>query len=131
MANVVGERLRQARKKNRLTQKRLADLMQMSDSAVGMYEAGNHRPSIELLKQFADVLHVDFAWLAGKEAGSIKVDYKESLPDNPVELTDAQWMILRKGFDNLADPIKKQVYSLMKESVKVAILQEALAQMTK
>lgn len=58
-------RLHTARKNKEFTQKKLADLVGLSHSAVVTYENGKRTPSIDTLTKFASVLDVCCSWLLG------------------------------------------------------------------
>lgn len=61
-----GQRLRSLRDKRNLTQKELAKVFNLSESAIGMYERGEREPSLEVLEGFADYFEVSLDYLAGK-----------------------------------------------------------------
>lgn len=52
------ERLKQLRKERNMTQKHLADLLNVSKSTISGYEAGTYQPSFEKLIQLADIFNV-------------------------------------------------------------------------
>lgn len=62
------ERLQYLRKRAGLTQNELADKVQISKSALSMYENGNREPNFETLERFADFFNVDMNFLTGRDA---------------------------------------------------------------
>ncbi len=55
------------REKSGLTQQQLADKLNISRSAIGMYENGEREPNFETLEAIADVFNVDMNYLLGKK----------------------------------------------------------------
>src|ERR1700682_79053 len=69
---VFAERLKQERRKRKLTQQALADLCGLGIDQIGRYEAGDREPSLMGLFKIAEVLDVS-------------TDYLLGLTDNPHE----------------------------------------------
>ena len=59
----LGEKLKAARKAQRITQQALADRLGVHRSTVANYEIERRRPSLEELKMIARILHVDINYL--------------------------------------------------------------------
>lgn len=77
----TGELIRSLRMKNKLTQKQLAEQINISDKAVSKWETGRGCPDISLLTELAEVFQVDLqAILNGK------IDQKESETGNMKKL---------------------------------------------
>lgn len=57
-ANTVGDKIRLLRKKNKLTQQQLAELIGVSAISIRKYESGDRQPSQTTLKVIADVFEV-------------------------------------------------------------------------
>lgn len=55
----VGKFIRNLRKEKRMTQKQLADIMNISDKTISKWECGNGCPDISLLNELADILNVN------------------------------------------------------------------------
>lgn len=64
---MLGKRLKQLRNSAGLTQKELANKMNISSSAVSMYEAGRRDPDTETLVKFSKVFNVTTDYLLGKD----------------------------------------------------------------
>lgn len=54
----VGEKIKSARLKKKLTQKQLGELCGMADSAIRRYELGGANPKIETLRRIASALDI-------------------------------------------------------------------------
>ena len=65
---IVGKRIREARKMAGLSQKQLADLLKLHRPAISEIEAGNRRVSAEELRHLADLLDVSASWILGESA---------------------------------------------------------------
>lgn len=64
---LISERLKAARKKCKLTQQQVADLLKLDRSTYSYYELGTINPSIEALKTLTAIYKVDMDWLVGNE----------------------------------------------------------------
>ena len=62
-----GERLRDLRKCMDLTQKKLADILQTTNSSVCDWECGRSQPDLETLVTLADFFDVTTDYLLGRE----------------------------------------------------------------
>lgn len=68
---LFSERLRELRQNKGLSQSQLADALNISKSAISMYELGKREPDLETLEGIADFFNVDINYLLGKEDGSM------------------------------------------------------------
>lgn len=68
---LFSERLRELRQNKGLSQSQLADALNISKSAISMYELGKREPDLETLEGIADFFNVDINYLIGKEDGSM------------------------------------------------------------
>lgn len=59
------EILKELRKREQLTQEELASKLEISKSAISMYENGNRTPDFETLEMFADFFNVNLSYLIG------------------------------------------------------------------
>ena len=64
--NIFSERLLQCRKDVGLSQKALADILNISDAAVTMMEKSKRSPSFEVLCALADYFDVSLDYLVGR-----------------------------------------------------------------
>ena len=63
---VLSDMLSYLRKREGLSQQELADKLNMTRSAIGMYETGKREPDLETLEIFADFYNVDMNTLTGR-----------------------------------------------------------------
>lgn len=70
LSAVFGRRLKEARKRCRLTQEALAGAISMSIDMVGRLERGTSQPSFETIARLCNTLDVDAAFLFGAENSS-------------------------------------------------------------
>ena len=59
----VGQRIKEARKISKLTQRELAEKAGTATGTIQQYELGKRQPRIEQFQAIADVLNVDVNWL--------------------------------------------------------------------
>ena len=62
----LGERLRILREKEGLTQKQVANYLQLSRSTYTYYELGKRQPSLQTLSRLAELFHVSTDYLLGR-----------------------------------------------------------------
>lgn len=67
---MLGYRIKELRKKNNITQKQLADLLQVSQQSVGSWEVDRAEPNSEILKQLSKIFEVTVDYLLGNESAS-------------------------------------------------------------
>lgn len=60
---MVGKRISQLRRDRNMTQKELAKALNVSPSAIGMYEQGRRQPSTELIVSICRLFSVSTQWL--------------------------------------------------------------------
>lgn len=65
MSTTLGDHILQIRKKKKLSQAQLGQLIGTSGDIIGRYERGAMTPSIEVIKRLADVLEVSLDYLVG------------------------------------------------------------------
>lgn len=58
--------LKGLREERRISQRELAEKLNISNSAIGMYESGKRQPNYEALENIADFFNVDMNYLLGK-----------------------------------------------------------------
>ena len=62
----IGEKIRAIRKEKGMTQKQLADICKMADSAIRKYESGQVVPKMEMIERIANALEVPAAQLMNR-----------------------------------------------------------------
>jgi transcriptional regulator with XRE-family HTH domain len=66
----LGSRLRTLRMRRNMRQEDIANLLEISKSAVGMYERGDREPSLDTLRKLADLYGVTTDYLLGRTHSS-------------------------------------------------------------
>lgn len=79
MSFLFGNRLRQLRKENNLTQKELAYKLGLAFSTISMYERGIREPDFETTEAIADYFNVSMDFLLGKNSNN-SVQIKNIIP---------------------------------------------------
>ena len=78
--NQIGQRIKQFRKQNGLTQEKLADYLGVTDKAVSKWECGLTAPDLALIMPLARILHVSADELLGgkkEETDAKRLEYDE------------------------------------------------------
>lgn len=107
----IKDRIVSLRNEKNITQSQLAEELNISPSAIGMYEQGRRKPSYELLEEICDYFNVDMDYLMGRsdiknryQAG-LKYDWedKNEEKENNIfsQLTDEELAKLEK-FKNMS-----------------------------
>ncbi|WP_338950876.1 helix-turn-helix domain-containing protein [Fusobacterium nucleatum] len=107
----IKDRIVSLRNEKNITQSQLAEELNISPSAIGMYEQGRRKPSYELLEEICDYFNVDMDYLMGRsdiknryQAG-LKYDWesKKDEKENNIfsQLTDEELAKLEK-FKNMS-----------------------------
>lgn len=78
----IGQRIRQLRKENNITQEELGKMYGLAKSTVSLYESGRSNPDDEIKQKIADHFNVSIDWLLGRTderrtADEIIAEYKE------------------------------------------------------
>lgn len=68
---IFGKRLRMLRERRGISQAKLAKIINVSSSAIGLYESGDRNASSEVQQAIADEFNVTIDYLYGRESGSI------------------------------------------------------------
>ena len=84
-----GKRLKDLRKSKGLTQRKLAELLNVESSAVGKWEIHNITPSVDTLKRLCEIFNVSVNYLLG-------IDTEASTPvqANTITITDQNGNII-------------------------------------
>ncbi len=62
---MLGKRLKELREERNLSQKQLADLVNLSQQTIGHYEVDRAEPGIKTLEMFARIFHTTTDYLVG------------------------------------------------------------------
>ncbi len=98
--NKFGTILKQLRLEAHISQMELADKLEISRSAVSMYERGEREPDFKTLEKFADFFEVDMNQLFGKNSKSSKTARAASSGGNvsmETSYADLQKLLARNG----------------------------------
>lgn len=60
---MIGDKIRQLREEKRMTQKDLADALNITPASIGLYEQNRRNPNLELLNKIADFFNVSTDYL--------------------------------------------------------------------
>ena len=66
-AKIIGEHIKEYRKRNNISQREMAEMLFVSDKTVSRWELGNGLPDIELLPKIAEILGISIDQLVGSE----------------------------------------------------------------
>lgn len=92
--NILGERIKNLRKKNNLTQGQLAEKMNLTQASISGYETGDRQPDNEILTRIADFFDVSIDYLLGRSSNpnndkvSVHFFERENLTDEDLEYID-------------------------------------------
>lgn len=85
----VGKRIKSRRKQLGLTQKQLAELVELSEGSVSRYESGSIKDApTQKLNDFAKALSIEVAWIIGFKPETDKFELAHDLIDKIQELDD-------------------------------------------
>lgn len=107
---MIKNRLKQLRKEANLTQKDLADKLNISKGSIAMYETGKRSPDNEILSIIADFFGVSTDYLLGRT--DIKKYNEEFLAFNSTEhLTDDDLKLVKDLIETLKSKNQKKSIS--------------------
>ena len=86
----IGQRIKQARSKQGLSQAQLAELMSVTRGACGQWERGFSEPSVEKLSKLAVLLEIRFEWLT---TGRGDMEYIPAIHDKKASKTDIDFFM--------------------------------------
>jgi len=98
--------LRSLREREKLTQAELAEKLEISKSAISMYENGNREPDFEQLEAIADFFNVDMDYLTGRSSVSHYI-----LDPNDITSDDEKAII--KAYRLLSDAHKQTIKEMI------------------
>lgn len=70
---VIGQRIRQVRKANGLTQEKLAEMLELTEKYLGNLESGKDRPALATLVRFANLFDLSLDYLLGENLNYVKL----------------------------------------------------------
>jgi len=143
------ERLKDFRKKSRLSQEQLADLLQISTKTVQRWEWGERTPRMEEIKKLCEVLHVSEAELLNEPQGEeIRLtlswhweEMKEGVinmdsnnfqivlgKEGQIGITGAALFKTRDAIEEFIGRVREQVEIAFDAQVRRGVIKEAVAQ---
>lgn len=107
---MLGKRLYQLRNDNKITQKELASILNISNSTLSQYENNLRIPSDEIKIKIAKYFNVSIDYLLGITDQKMSPS-KDIAVDNEFKelLNDPQLLVAFKDFKNLSDNDKKEI----------------------
>lgn len=104
----VGQRIKARRKQLGLTQKQLAELVDLSEGSVSRYESGSIKDApTQKLNDFAKALSIEVAWIIGFKAETDKFQLAHELVDRIQELDDDISIKLIDVFNKFIDLLNR------------------------
>ena len=100
----LSDMLAYLRKREKLSQQEVADKLEISRSAIGMYEAGRREPDLETLEAFADFYNVDMNTLLGRSA-PVPDDRLQKVQVAEETVTFRAHVDIAAGYDHPAEPL--------------------------
>ena len=96
-------RLKELRTRKNMTQGELSKALNISQSAIAMYESGRREPKLEILEVFADYFNVDMNYITGKSNLTTKVE--PPTPPDAIPLDNYLYKIPLLGRVAAGEPI--------------------------
>lgn len=94
-------RLKELRIKNNYTQREIAQILKMTPSGYGFYEAERSEPNIEALITLADIYHVSIDELVGRNFNLKLTEQEQELLDKVKQLTPIEFGKVIGYIDNM------------------------------
>ncbi len=107
---MLGERLKELRAKNGLTQIAFAEIFKISSGTIAMWETGKRTPDIEMIKRIAEYFGVSVDYLVGHGTQNTDSDYQT---DSSVE-QDENLIILNRNAKKLSPEKRQQLLDMAK-----------------
>lgn len=101
---LFGNRLKFLRTRSNLTQEQLSKIINVSTSAIGMYERGAREPAFDTLIRIANHFNVSVDYLIGN---SSRVDVKQDGSPLQLSKTDEKVLQLKLDYPELFDELLK------------------------
>ena len=116
---IVGARLKEARKKQNLSQEALGELLGVSKSAISLYESEKRNPSLESVVELIYILGVSADYLLGSEVivevkGEEEIKYRAFTKEEVAFISDLRkdkllYEILLENHKRGIELIKKRI----------------------
>lgn len=87
--NILGKRIKKLREKNNLNQLEFSKILNISNTTLSQYEAGNRTPSDEIKEKVADYFNVSVDYLLGRtEKCNSEVDNPKMAKSNSFDVSN-------------------------------------------
>lgn len=107
-----GNRLREIRLANNLTQKEFASLFKLSESAIGMYERDEREPSFKLANEIADRFEVTTDYLFGRTDNRRSEETNLSFYGGPGEYTEDEIEVIEDALRRYREMKNKLIHQI-------------------
>lgn len=119
---MFSQRLRELRKKRKMTQGELARLTGLSPSAIGMYEQNRRKPDTQTLKRFSEVFSVPVDYLIMNDEEGSPRDAMKAVDDFKSMLKNSNGLMF-KGVPLTEEEIKR-LADAIELSAKIVLCSE-------
>jgi len=112
----IGKRLKSLREGIGISQQKLANMLETTQSSINRYENGQAEPPVDLFRKYADMFDVSLDYIFGRtEAPQGKqYDYHPVLPPDKEEMRRFVEMCFQPGTPANAK-LKESIYRIMEE----------------
>ena len=121
---IIAKNLSSLRKKNKLTQVQLAEMLNYSDKAISKWEKGESLPSVEVLHKLCKIYGVSMDYMVGDEKKAPKVIQTADLKKRYLSITLlsilAVWFVALVLFVSFDIFIKKDYYILFAWAIPIS-----------
>ncbi|MGN0629983.1 MAG: helix-turn-helix domain-containing protein [Ruminococcus sp.] len=107
---MLGEKLKELRSKNGLTQIAFAEIFNISSGTIAMWETGKRTPDIEMIKRIAEYFGVSVDYLVGHEMPNNNIELQA---DNSTEQDEAL-ILLNRNAKKLSPEKRQQLLEMAK-----------------
>ncbi|MEK5425328.1 helix-turn-helix domain-containing protein [Cytobacillus sp. FSL R7-0680] len=119
--SLLSERLRELRKKNKLTQKQLGEFLDISESGYGYYEQGRNEPSLETIKKLAKKYDVTVSYLTGEEKHEFNTKEEKDIAKQMEKIR--QDLESQEGLSFYGEPLSEEAMESLMESMEHMVKQ--------
>lgn len=101
---MIGNRIKQLRKENNLTQNQFASLFGLYDSTISQYENGKREPEYDTVIKIANKFNVSIDWLLGRvESKDLVILETNNLPEQLRDI-GVEYLMLAKEMEDKEIP---------------------------